>query len=173
MCIVSTPRPINPSVVARCLQQDGSGNADPPDLRRIDLEFDAAGNEQHSEGIDSERPAAVAVEAVAWPGRLCYLQVALRQAVPAARVATVADSISMVLCHANIGAGSIESVRVYYSVSKTSREAAYELTQKLQDEMQASWAPIFVPAVAAGSSPAADAALLVVMLAMEKPCVEI
>lgn len=91
-------------------------------------------------------------------------------------VAAVGYNLAMALRRAHASTESIESVRVYYSVSKASREEACELMRKLQEELQeelqASWAPIFVPVVSVGSTPAADAALLIVMLAMEKSCIE-
>ena len=154
------------------VQRVACGSADPPDLQRMCFEFPATGEERRSMGEDCERPAAAAVEAVVWPGRLCYLQVTLREAVPAVRTAPVGYSIAMALRRADVSADSIESARVYYCVSKASKEEACGLMQKVQEEVQAYWAPIFVPVVSVGSTPAADAALVVVMLAMEKPCLE-
>ena len=149
------------------------GIADPPDLQRMCFECQAAGDERHSAGDNSERPVAVTLEAITWPGRLCYLQVALRAAVPTVGTAAVGYRIAMALRRAHTSTESIESVRVYYCPSKASRDKAGALMQKLQEEVQAAWAPIFVPVVSVGTTPAADATLLIVMLAMEKSCIEV
>ena len=137
------------------------------------FESEAAGNERSSTCDDSERAAAAAVEAIAWPGRLCYLQVTLRAPAPELSIAAVGYNIAMALRRAHTSPQSIEAVRVYYCVSKASREEASELLQKLQEELHASWAPIFVPVVSVGSTPAADAALVIVMLAMEESCIDV
>lgn len=124
-------------------------------------------------GDNSERPAAVTLDAITWPGRLCYLQVAVRAAAATVETAAVGYSIAMALRRAHTSTESVESLRVYYCVSKASRDEAAVLMQKLQEELQASWAPVFVPVVSVGSTPAADAMLLIVMLAMERSCIEV
>ena len=130
--------------------------------------FGCAGelNLQHSDTFD--------MSAIFQRGSMCYCQFSVTQAqlqaVPAVQISLLGDSVCLLLKEAEVGMHAVESVRVYYSVSKCSREEVCELMGTLQDKMKVAWAPIFVPVISVGVTPAADAALLCVMLATEKPC---
>ena len=107
-------------------------------------------------------------------GSMCYCHFSVTQAqlqaVPTVQISLLGDSVCLLLQEAELGMHTVESVRVYYSVSKSSREEVCGLMGTLQDGMKASWAPIFVPVISVGVTPAADAALLCVILATEKAC---
>ena len=109
----------------------------------------------------------VCLEAVASPGRLCYAQLSLGQDEGEASSSAVAQGMASALGRAQLSAESIEGIRVDYSVTRLSRDRAADLVQHALEELKVSWAPVMVPVLAVGMTPAADAALHLVWLGMQ------
>jgi hypothetical protein len=110
-------------------------------------------------------PAAVCMEAVFLPRRLCYGQIALKHVVGSECSLALAQGIVAALDHAELSMESIESIKVYHNVSKCTESEAMALLQQVQVELKASWAPAIVPVLSVGMTPATDAALHLMMLA--------
>ena len=106
------------------------------------------------------------LEAVVSPGRLCYAQLSLGQDEGEVSSCTVAQGMASALGRAQLSPESIESVRVYYNVTRLHRGRAVDLVQHALEELQLPWAPVMVPVLAVGMTPAADAALHLVWLGM-------
>ena len=121
-----------------------------------------------SDGHSGElhRMTGVCLEAVVSPGKLCYAQLSLRQDEGEASSSAVAQGMTLALGRAQLSPESIESIKVYYNVVRLSRERAVDLVQHAVEELKVSWAPVMVPVLAVGMTPAADAALHLVWLGM-------
>ena len=133
------------------------------DIQHITETFPANSN-GHSGS--SHRMTGVCLEAAVSPGRLCYAQLSLRQDEGEASSSVVAQGMASALGGAQLSPESIESIRVYYSVTRLSRVRAEDIVQHALEELKVLWAPIMVPVLAVGMTPAADAALHLVWLWM-------
>ena len=116
-----------------------------------------------------DRPdkGGVSLEAVVSPGRLCYCQVSLRSGNATSNSSAAAQGVDLALRKAHLSVQSIEGVRVYFSVSKATQAEAVELVQQIKGQLKVGWAPVLVPVASVGLTPAVDAALLIVLLALD------
>ena len=133
------------------------------DLQNFTESFPAS-SDGHSGGPPHMTGAYL--EAVVSLGKLCYAQLSLGQDEGEASSSAIAQGMASALGRAQLSPESIESMRVYYSVARLSRERAVDIVQHALNKLKVLWRPVLVPVLAVGMTPAADAALHLVWLGM-------